>query len=488
TTNTMVIADGSHALGIAGIMGGRDSEVTPATTAIVLEAATFEGARVRRAAKALGLRTEAAARHEKTLPPKLADFGASRAAWLLVRMGAEASAVRAFGDPVDTPAPIELRPSYVTRLLGFEVPAQRIATELESLGCSVTIESDVLHVTAPWWRRDILIAADLVEEVARMEGYDRIDAAVPSVAPHQISTESFDRERHLAHALASLDYREVVSYSLRPADEFERVRRTGIAFDGDPVEVRNPLSEDQRYLRTSLIAGFVAYCAQVDQTVRTFEIGDTFRSRAGTIEESRDAIFGFAAEANDEPAWRDSNFLQLKGDCETLLEQLSGRTFETQRAEAAGLHPGKTAAITIDGSRVAILGAVDPRLAVAFDARLQLYAAFIDVDAIPAYAVKRYRAPSKFPGTTRDLALTLDASIDAARVERAIVDAIGEDCTSAKVFDEYRGPQIPAGKKSLAVRFELQLRDATITDAQADSATERARSALESQLGATLRA
>jgi phenylalanyl-tRNA synthetase beta chain len=210
--------------------------------------------------------------------------------------------------------------------------------------------------------------------------------------------------------------------------------------------------------------------------------------RDSDIEESRDAIFGFAVEPVDEPAWHDTHFLRLKGDCETLLEQLTGRTCETERTRAPGLHPGKTAALMIGGTRVAIVGAIDPRLAAAFDARLQLYAAFVALDALPSYATKRYRPPSKFPGTARDLALTLDESIDAARVERTIVEAIGENCTSAKAFDEYRGPQIPAGKKSLAVRVELQLRDATITDAQAEAAITRARDALETQLGATLRA
>jgi phenylalanyl-tRNA synthetase beta chain len=486
--STLVVADEQRALGVAGVMGGRDSEVSPSTSSIVLEAATFEGARVRRAAKAFGLRTEAAARHEKTLTPRLADFGAARAAWLLVHVGATASQPAAYGEPLEDAATIALRTHDVERLLGLDVPAPRIAGELESLGCRVARSGDTFDVTPPWWRRDLVIAADLIEEVARMEGYDRVDAAVPSVAPHAISSDAFDRERDVANALAALDYREIVTYSLRPSSELERVRRAGFSFEDAAVEVRNPLSEDQRFLRTSLADGFVSYCAQLDRPIRVFEIGDTFRHNdGGAIDERSGAILGFAAEPLDEPAWHDTHFLRLKGDCETLLEQLTGRTCAAERASAPGLHPGKTAALTIDGTRVATFGCIDPRLAAAFDGRLPLYFAIVALDRLPPYAVKRYHPASKFPGTSRDLALTLDTSVDAGAVERTIAEAIGAACTSAEAFDEYRGPQIPADKKSLAVRVALRLDDATITDAQADEAVERAREALATKLGATLR-
>jgi phenylalanyl-tRNA synthetase beta chain len=268
----------------------------------------------------------------------------------------------------------------------------------------------------------------------------------------------------------------------------QRLRETGISFEGSAVEVRNPLSEDQRFLRTSLIGGFVAYCTRIDRPVRSFEIGDTFRTNDdGGIDESSEAIFGFAVDPSDEPAWRDSNFLRLKGDCEALLAQLTGRAATTERAQLAGLHPGKTAALLIDGTRVATLGRVDPRLAAALGTRLPVYLAIVALEALPPYAIRRFHPPSKFPGTSRDLALTLDASVDAAAVERTIADAIGDVCTSVTAFDEYRGPQIPDGKKSLAVRIGLQLRDATITDAQAEAAIARARDALSLQFDATLR-
>jgi phenylalanyl-tRNA synthetase beta chain len=308
------------------------------------------------------------------------------------------------------------------------------------------------------------------------------------VAPHEISSERFDREHRVAYALASLGYGEIVTYSLRPAEELERLRKTGIPFAGKAVEVLNPLSEDQRFLRTSLLGGFVAYCAQVDRPVRAFEIGDTFLANGdASVDESSEAIFGFAVDPAEEPAWHDTNFLRLKGDCEALLARLTGGTPVVERAELAGLHPGKTGAASLGGTRVAIFGCVDPRLAAALGARLPMYFAIVALDALPPYAIRHYRPPFKFPGTSRDLALTLDATIDAATVERTIAAAIGDVCTSVTAFDEYRGPQIPDGKKSLALRVDLQLRDATITDAQAESAIVLARDALSSQFDATLR-
>jgi phenylalanyl-tRNA synthetase beta chain len=493
---TMVVADDRHALGVAGVIGGRDSEVAPTTTAIVLEAATFDGARVRRAAKAFGLRTEAATRHEKTLPERLADFGASRAAWLLTRMGATASLAKAYGEAPEAPAPIVLRIANVARLLGFDVPSARIASELQSLGCTVSTESDdvgdALLVTPPWWRRDLLIAADLVEEVARMEGYDRIEAAVPSVAPHEISSRHFDREHRIACALASLGYGEIVTYSLRPADELERLRKSGISFAAKAVEVRNPLSEDQRFLRTSLLGGFVAYCAQKDRPVRAFETGDTFRAidNAG-VDESSEAVFGFAVDPAEEPAWRDTNFLRLKGDCEALLARLTGCTPVVERAELAGLHPGKTAVASVDGTRVATFGCVDPRLASALGARLAVYLAIVSLDALPSYAIRRYRPPSKFPGTSLDLSPILAPEFDAAQVEKAVVEAIESELDDASVVvkatDEYIGDPIPNGKKSLTVNVKINLRDSTITSEVSGAAMTRARDALASKFDATFR-
>lgn len=482
----LVIAGNGGALGLAGVMGGHDSEVGDSTKAIVLESANFNGARIRRASLAFGLRSEASSRHEKTLAPGLADAGAARAAQLLCQLGAIAYRPREFGEPLAPASPVLLREAEVRRLLGIALPAARIAQHLRALGCSVEEVGNALSVIPPWWRRDLALPADLVEEVARVEGYDRIESVMPAVVAHDISSAAYDRESDIARALAALGYRETITHSLHGRDAFERARRAGVRFEA-PVEVLNPLSEEQRYLRGSLADGLLAYFARIDAPVRTFEIGHVFNRRNGTIVEEASLAFGFSVDPRDEPPWRDTRFLQLKGDCEALIARVTGRSGNVTRADAPGLHPGKCASLSLEGCAVAAFGQLDPRLARAFDVRLPVYLCFVRIDALPAYLSPRYRPPSKFPGTSRDVALSVGLDVTAADVEGTIAAALGDECTGVRVFDEYRGPQAGEGRKSLAVRIGLQRFDATITDAQADAAVARALQAARNRLGAAIR-
>jgi phenylalanyl-tRNA synthetase beta chain len=472
----LVIADDERALGLAGLMGGAASEVSPATTAIVLEAANFNGPRVRRMSGALGLRSEASSRHEKSLAPALADFGAARAAQLLSAIGATAYAPHAFGEPLANAEPIALRTGDVERLLGLSIPAERIAGHLAALGCSVNSErAETLSVTPPPWRRDLAIAADLVEEVARIEGYDRIPSVVPSVPAHEISSAEYERENRIARTLAALGYVEVITHSLRPSGG-----------EGS-VEVRNPLSEEQRFLRESLAPGLIEYLTKTAGPARVFEIGDVFRRDGDGVLERGVAAFGFAAERGEEPPWRDTSFLQLKGDAEALLRDVTGRATDALPDASPGFHPGKTAALAIDGERVGTLGCVDPRIAKAAGLKRSAYLCLLELAALPPYHTPRYRAPSRFPSTYRDLALVVATGVPAHDVEVALREALGPLCTGVRVFDEYRGPQVPEGRKSLAVRATLQRFDATITDEEADDAVARALEVLHASLGATIR-
>jgi phenylalanyl-tRNA synthetase beta chain len=475
-TQALVIADRNRALGLAGLMGGASSEVTPQTSSIVLESANFIGARVRRMSGALGLRTEASSRHEKSLAPALTDIAASRAAQYLRDFGATAYRPREFGAPIRAAAPIPLQVRDVERLLGIALPANRIAAHLAALGCAVSAQGDAaLAVVPPPWRRDLTLATDLVEEVARVEGYERIAAVVPSVPAHEISSAKFTRENRIAHALAALGYREIITHSLRS--------RAG----DNAVEVRNPLSEEQRFLRTGLISGLLDYLAVVPVPAHIFEIGQIFQRDDGTIVERTALAFGFSAKATGEPPWRDSSFLRLKGDCEALLRDVTGRDAQTAPGTRPDFHPGKTAAVSLDGVCVGYVGCVDPRLSKAHDLAGDAYCCVIGVDALPPYATPRYRPPSRFPSTYRDLALVLDTAISAGDVEQTVASALGSLCTGVRVFDEYRGPQVDEGRKSLALRVTLQRFDATITDEEADAAIARVLDTLRERFGATLR-
>ncbi|HEY4433061.1 MAG TPA: phenylalanine--tRNA ligase subunit beta [Candidatus Cybelea sp.] len=470
-SQALVIADANQPLCLAGLMGGASSEVGTATTAIVLEAANFDGPRIRRMSSELALRTEASSRHEKSLALALTDFGAARAATLLGDFGATAHAPRAYGMQARDAAQITLKSAEVERLLGMRIPAERIERHLSSLGCAVTRDGATLVVTPPPWRRDLSIAADLVEEVARIEGYDQIPAVVPSVAPHEISSAEYERENQLANVLQGLGYREIITQSLR---------------NQGTVEVRNPLSEEQRFLRESLLPGALEYFAEAASPVRIFEIGETFANQDSIVERSMLA-FGFSADPIEEPGWRDSDFLRLKGDCEQLLHRVTGRIPGIARGTRAGFHPGKTAMLSLDGREAGYLGKIDPRLAKRNNLRRNAYLCIVDIRALPSYEAPAYSPPSRYPSTYRDLALIVGIDVAAGAIEEAISAELGSICTNVRVFDEYRGPQIGEGRKSLAVRVTLQRFDATITDEEADAAIARLLEAMRAQFGAEIR-
>ncbi|MBV8345677.1 MAG: phenylalanine--tRNA ligase subunit beta [Candidatus Eremiobacteraeota bacterium] len=473
---SLVIADDREPLCLAGLMGSASSEVTHSTSAIVVEAANFSGARIRRMSGALGLRTEASARHEKSPAPALTNFGAARAAQLLTEIGAIAYPPRAFGAEIATSPPVRLPLRDVERLLGLTIERERIARHLAALGCTVEpAGGDALAVTAPAWRRDLGIAADLIEEIARIEGYDTIEAVEPSVPPHHISSAAFDRERALAHALEGLGYREIVTHSL-----------CGSAESDVAVEVRNPLSEEHRFLRASLVPGILDYFA-ANGEVRVFEIGEVFRRENEDVGERTALGFGFLSHRDAARPWKDDAFLRLRGDCETLLRRVTGRAMDASPGDGRHFHPGKRARLTIDGRDVGELGCIDPRTSRALGLTENAYVCLIDVGALPPYATPLYRPPSRFPSTYRDVALVVRADVSARDVERAVAAAAGPSCTGVRAFDEYRGPQVGAGQKSLAVRVTLQRFDTTITDEEADAAVAAILAALGERFGATIR-
>ncbi|HEV7180411.1 MAG TPA: phenylalanine--tRNA ligase subunit beta [Candidatus Baltobacteraceae bacterium] len=485
----LVIADEERALGLAGLKGGKSSEVSPATSSIVLESANFTGARIRRMSAALAFRTDASSRHEKTLAPVLTDIGAARAAALLIAEGATAYAPHAFGNDIAEPAPIAFAVRDVKRLLGFELSNSDIEKHLRALGFAVK-ERDAQHldVTPPLWRRDVSIGADIVEEIARMAGYDNVPLEIPAIPDHEIPSRAYHLERDLADSLRSLGYHEIISYSLHGPQIREKLKQAGIEPGERFVEVRNPLSEDQRYLRYGLGTGLCEYFAGRTEPFKVFEIGHSFAQLDHTIEETALLGFAFTAPVLNEPAWRDTNFLRLKGDAEAMILALTGRLPEVARDTRNGLHPGKTAVLMLDGKEVAFIGEVDPRLVRAFDVRFPIYIGSAYLERLPDRTTRQFTPPSRFPSTYRDLALILDPGVAAVAVERTVASATAPLCKRVVVFDEYRGPQVGEHKKSLAVRVVLQRDDATITDQEADAAVEKALAALESELGATLRA
>ncbi|MDQ2679863.1 MAG: phenylalanine--tRNA ligase subunit beta [Candidatus Eremiobacteraeota bacterium] len=486
-TLALVIADEHAAQGLAGLKGGKSAEVTDRTNAILLESANFSGPRIRRMSAALGFRSDASTRHEKALALSLTDIGAARAAQLLIAAGAHAAPPHAFGAAVTQAPPIDFNLHEVKRLLGFALTPSDMRRHLGALGFTIEDSGeDRFKIAPPLWRSDISIAADIVEELARMAGYAKIEAEIPPIVEHGISSQAYHLERKLARTMAALGYREIMSYSLHGIGIINKVKRAGIEPSAQAVQIRNPLSEDQRYLRYALGPPMLEYLARVNQPIRVFEIGHVF-AQEDHISETPILSFGFTAEPIDEPHWRDSHFLALKGDCEALILQMTGCHADAVRDVRTGLHPGKTAVLMLDGREIASIGAADPRVVNSFGIRLPVYLGNIYLTNFPDYTAHSYTAPSRFPSTYRDLALLIAPDVSAAQITAAIRRSIGSLCVDARAFDEYRGPQIDPSVKSLTVRVILQKMDATITDSDADTAITVVLAALRDDFGARVR-
>jgi phenylalanyl-tRNA synthetase beta chain len=481
----LVIADDAQATGLAGLMGGAISEVGETTREVVIESANWTGPRIRRMSVALGLRTEASTRNEKHLAPALTDLGAARAAVLLAAEGGRVRAPVAYGAPLVAPAPIALPKHDIPRLLGFTLDDAAVATALQSLGFAVTTGDDAFAITPPAWRTDVAIPADLVEEIARVVGYDRLAASMPVVGEQPLSSAAFERDNTIALTLAGLGYRECMTLGLQPASVAERDRALGMHVP-PPVAIANPLSEDQRYLRYSMLPAHLAMVARERlRPYRTFEIGHVFHDAAPDPVETNLVTIVAATQHVDEPAWRSTPFLALKADLLAAVRALTGREATVARATPLHLHPGKSADIVLDGTRIGSVGVVDPRLVRAYEIEADVVAGWLEIDRLPAHVDLPLRATSRFPAIERDLALVLGVDVPAADV--AAVAREHENVRDAYAFDEYRGAQIDVAKKSLAVRVTIQSDEATLTDAQADATIAAIVADLRARFGATLR-
>jgi phenylalanyl-tRNA synthetase beta chain len=381
---------------------------------------------------------------------------------------------RAAGRPAPDPAPVPLPAGEVQRLLGFAVAPEEIERALRSLGFTVTRQGDGFVVQPPTWRGDVLIAADLVEEVARVLGYDRVQAEVPPVLPQAIDSAAFEHETALATTLEALGYTEVMSLSLQPAAVAQTWRANGVAVE-DVVEIRNPLSEDQRWMRFSLAPALLDFAAR-DRAVRPYRVFELGRVFADAQPAPHERVELTALQAGEDA------FLRLKSDVLALLRRTLGVDARVGRGTYPSLHPGKTAALHVGEQVVGFVGVIDPRLARAYDLEDATALATVLVETLPARATPHYVAPAKFPPLDRDLAVVVPLAVLAGDLTAAVrEEPLVHD---ARAFDEYRGPQVGEGRKSLALRIAFQSDEATLTDADADAALARIVARLRERFGA----
>ena len=506
---TPVIADGERIVGIAGIFGGLDAGVKATTTAVFLESPNFVGPRIRRAAIALGLRTEGGTRHERSLPLELPELGRRRAAELLIAAGAKASAVVETGEKPSGARTISFRPARANALLGTAYDAEAMTAAIAPIGVAAAKDGDAIRVTVPWWRPDLVEEVDVIEEVARSVGYDGIEERRTVAAPQSIDESLFDQERELAHACASLGYREIVSIALQGTRAINAWQRSGIEYWTGLATVDNPLSDDQRFLRPSLLPGLLSAAGRAwpraDGELKLFEVGHVFRAIDAADDEaparthdgmyadngivewpSLCAIASFAAE--DESGAIDRLLLRTKGDAEHLAARLSAAALTTEARARHYFHPLASADLEIGGQTVAKFGRLHPRLANAYELPAATYAFMLYMEALPrTRPVRPFLPLPKFPGTRRDLALVVGEDVTARDLMDAVADAKVDAFERVTAFDEYVGPQVEKGRKSVALAIWLRRSDATITDAEADASAAAAFEVLRERFRAVLR-
>jgi phenylalanyl-tRNA synthetase beta chain len=492
--DVLAICDSEGPVAIAGIMGGLDSGVTGETKDILFESAYFNPATIMGKARAYGMHTDASHRFERGVDPGGQELAVERATQLLVEIaGGEPGPLLLAEDDASVPRnqPVRLRPERLNLLIGCDIP--RGATEgiLERLGMDVTWSEDHWMVTAPSARFDIQIEEDLIEEVARIYGYDVIPEAPVSgeLAPGTSSGHRVSLTR-VREALCSAGYQEAINYSF-----VDQKQLAAVHHDEQVLPLANPLSSDMDVMRTTLLPGLLTSLARnvrrQQPRVKLFETGVAFLQ--GEVMNEVERLAGIATgeampEQWGEPA-RALDFFDIKGDIERLyaMKGDSGRPVFEPAIDLPWMHPGASALIRLDGKAVGWCGAVHPTVLKAFEIKKSVFAFELDLENLLYREVPFTKTISRFPSVRRDLALLLSNDVSYAQVRGCITAVAGPYLEKVTVFDVYEGDNLKEGYKSLAIGLIFNNVSSTLKDEDVDPVIETIVSELEQRLGAQLR-
>lgn len=477
----VLICDAERPVAVAGIMGGADGEVSESTTSILVESAWFDPTRVLRTARRLGLRTEASVRFERRADPGAARRAADRACELFARLcgGSVAAGAIDEGRGPDSLAPVGLDAVRARLRIGIDAGSDNMAEALEQFGCSVVRHGDRLEVTPPTWRGDLREEEDLIEEVARDYGFDRVPVRLPPGGRAGGLTREQTLRRVARRALLGAGLSEAHTLSLIPPGFADRLALPAGHLWRSVIRVANPLSEDESVLRPSLIPGLVNALrhnvARRVTPVALFEIGTVFAPSDETLPDER--LHAAWTLAGDAPAgWhappRPFDFYDAKGVAESLFEALGVSGWEARPSPPlAPFHPARSAEILVGSQTAGIVGELHPRAAEAFDLPERTAAGFVDLGVVLAAAEPARTLPlPSLPAVERDVALVVPEETTAAEVVAAIRDAGGEFLESVAPFDVYRGEQAGEGRRSIAFALRFRHPERTMTDAEADAA------------------
>jgi len=497
SSDMLVIADEGRAVAIAGVMGGANSEVTGVTGSVLLEAASFNPASIHHTGNVLRLPSEARVRFERGISPELALPALRRATQLIIQLagGEAAQGLIDVYPGKQERLPIRLTTGMVKRLLGVTFNLDQIAGALASLGFDCKVTASEVLVTPPYWRSDINLEVDLVEEVARINGYDKIPATMlGQPLPRHNPEPMLDLKQRVRQSLTGYGFQEVITYSLTSLEKLGKLLPGAGEVKPVPLRLANPMTADQEYLRPNLrpnlLVALEANRRHENGGIKLFELGKVYLPRPNDLPGEPEVLCGILSGPRQERSWLGDgepvDFFDAKGVMESLFSQL-GVDADFKEGSDKGLHPRRQASIVIAGSNVGIVGEVHSKVLEAFEISEPAYLFEIDLTACLPFTVshKVFEPVPRFPAMVRDIALVVDSGVSHQRVQ----DIIKSFPLVARVgiFDVYTGEQVPPGKKSLAYRITFQSSTHTLTDEEVDKVQREILDRLSGELGASLR-
>ena len=482
----LVIADETKPIGLAGIMGGENSEILPDTTTVVFESANFDGTSIRQTALALGMRTESSGKFEKNLDPMMTVPAVQRACELveLLSCGDVMDGMVDILNYVPAPKTLELEPEKINALLGTNIPREDMVKYLNLL--EIPVEGNTIHV--PSWRPDLNLMADIAEEVGRSYGYNEIPITAFKNATQGGYSPEMLLEAKAGAACRAVGFSEIITYSFVSPSIFDQIRLGADSPLRNTLKIQNPLGEDTSVMRTTALPSMLDILARNsanhNKAAKLYELAKVYLPVEGQVlpQEPKYLMLGTYGAGED--------FFSLKGELDAVLEalRLPAAQYTADTANPS-YHPGRCARISIGGEDVGCMGQIHPLVAGNYGMDCEVYCAEIRFDKLLALQLPEatYVPLPKYPAVTRDLAILCREEVTVGEAEAVITQAAGKLLRNIRLFDVYRGTGVPEGKKSLAFSLELRADDRTLTDTDSETVTKNVLSALESQLGAVLR-